>query len=62
LRADLTFARASLDIYRVTDIALMARAWQDRALTALAPSESAYLARDKGTTLWARRRNIRSDA
>ncbi len=51
LRA-INIARATLSVHHVTDIALMARVWQDRALTALAPSESAYLARDKGTTIW----------
>ncbi|MFA5040350.1 MAG: hypothetical protein WC464_01785 [Bdellovibrionales bacterium] len=44
--------RVTLDVFRVTDVSLMARAWQDRALTALAPAESAYMARDKGVTIW----------
>jgi uncharacterized protein YfaS (alpha-2-macroglobulin family) len=41
-------ARATLDVYRITDPALMAHVWQDRTQTTLAPSESAYLARSKG--------------
>ena len=45
-------AHAKIDVYRVTDPALMARVWQDRAQTALAPSESAFLARSKGQTIW----------
>jgi|GEM_PF-4518724 hypothetical protein len=44
--------RANIDVYRITDIALMAHVWQDRMQTALAPSESAALARDKGLTIW----------
>ena len=45
-------ARANIDVYRIADSNLMARIWQDRTLTALAPSESAYLARNKGVTIW----------
>jgi len=51
LRA-INVAHASVSVHHIADTALMARIWQDRALTALAPSETAYLARDKGTTLW----------
>jgi hypothetical protein len=51
LRA-INVGRASLDVYHVTDVGLMIRAWKDRALMALAPSESAYLAREKGKTIW----------
>ncbi|MDD4615561.1 MAG: hypothetical protein PHW76_00340 [Alphaproteobacteria bacterium] len=43
---------ASIEVYRMTDPALMARVWQDRALTALAPSEAATLARSKGSPVW----------
>jgi len=42
----------TLEIYRITDAASMARAWQDRAQTTLAPSESAYLGRTKGQKIW----------
>ena len=45
-------AHAKINVYRLTDAALMTRAWQDRAQTALAPSESAFLARSKGQTVW----------
>jgi uncharacterized protein YfaS (alpha-2-macroglobulin family) len=45
-------AHARLTVYRLTDPAAMARAWQDRAQIALAPSESAYLARNKGQQIW----------
>ncbi len=41
-----------LNVYRVSDVSLMARAWQDRSLTSLAPSESVYLAREKGDAVW----------
>lgn len=45
-------ARVKLDVYRVTDIETMAHVWQERAQTSLAPSESAYLARNKGQRVW----------
>jgi uncharacterized protein YfaS (alpha-2-macroglobulin family) len=51
LRA-LNVARANIEIYRITDPSVMARVWQDRGLTALAPFESAALARSKGTAVW----------
>ncbi len=41
-----------IDIYRVSDAPSLARAWIDRAQTALAPTESAYLAHDKGQAVW----------
>ena len=45
-------ARAKIDVYHVTDIATMARVWQERAQTSIAPTESAYLARSKGQKAW----------
>ena len=45
-------AHAKIEIYKLTDIAALASAWQNRAQTALAPSESAYLARTKGQSVW----------
>ncbi|MDR3424029.1 MAG: hypothetical protein P4M13_02980 [Alphaproteobacteria bacterium] len=45
-------ARAKIELYSLTDPSLRARVWQDRAQTALAPSESAYLARTKGQKIW----------
>ncbi|MGB9152602.1 MAG: hypothetical protein WCD70_05895 [Alphaproteobacteria bacterium] len=45
-------AHAKIDVYRVTDITSMAHVWQNRAQTALAPSESVYLAHDKGQQVW----------
>ncbi len=44
--------RVNIDVYRISDIHSMARAWQGRTLTALAASESAALAREKGSTIW----------
>ncbi|MDE1900778.1 MAG: hypothetical protein KGI37_03920 [Alphaproteobacteria bacterium] len=51
LRA-INLAAASIRIYRLTDRDAMAQAWQNRSQVALAPSESAYLARTKGTLVW----------
>lgn len=45
-------AHARIDVYKVTDISSMSRLWQDRAMTSLAPSESAMHARTKGLTVW----------
>ncbi|MDD3371009.1 MAG: hypothetical protein PHE27_04180, partial [Alphaproteobacteria bacterium] len=42
----------NLSVYSVTDIPAMAHIWQDRAMMALAPSESSALARSKGNTIW----------
>lgn len=44
--------RASIEIFRITDPAAMAQAWQDRAQTTLAPTESLYIARTKGQAVW----------
>ncbi|MDE2030303.1 MAG: hypothetical protein KGI97_07045, partial [Alphaproteobacteria bacterium] len=45
-------ARATLEVYRITDPSTMAHIWQTRAETAIAPSESAHLARTKGALAW----------
>ncbi|MDX2028430.1 MAG: hypothetical protein SFW62_07320 [Alphaproteobacteria bacterium] len=44
--------QADIELYRVSDPAFMAQAWREKQQTSLAPSESAYLARERGTLLW----------
>ncbi len=44
--------RAKLEVHRIADPALMASVWQNRAQMALVPTESAYIARTKGKTIW----------
>ena len=44
--------KIKLDVYRITDRVSEANIWQNRAQTALAPTESAYLAREKGQNIW----------
>jgi uncharacterized protein YfaS (alpha-2-macroglobulin family) len=41
-----------VELYRLTDPGLMAEAWEQRAQTDLAPSESAYFARHNGQLMW----------
>ena len=43
---------AHIELYRITDPALMAEAWRQRLQTTLAPSESSYFARNKGKLVW----------
>jgi len=45
-------SRAKVELYRIEDAALMAEGWRQRLQTTLAPSESAYFARNKGRLLW----------
>jgi uncharacterized protein YfaS (alpha-2-macroglobulin family) len=49
-----------LTAYHLTDIPVIARAWQDRAEAALAPSESVYLAKNKGQQIWQSENDIPS--
>jgi len=44
--------KVSLELFRITDPAAMAEAWEQRMQTTLAPSESLYFARDKGASVW----------
>ncbi len=45
-------SQVKLEVYRIADAAQIAAAWQRRAQTVLVPTESAYLARTKGKTIW----------
>jgi uncharacterized protein YfaS (alpha-2-macroglobulin family) len=45
-------AKVTLELYRITDPAKMAEAWNQRLQTTLAPSESLYFARANGTLVW----------
>ena len=45
-------AHAKMEVYRVTDIPTLAHIWQDKAQTNVAPTESVYMARNKGQKIW----------
>lgn len=44
--------QAKIELYRIDKIDQMTEAWQQHKQTTLAPSESAYFARDKGHLIW----------
>lgn len=43
---------AKIELYRISTLPLMLDAWRQHKQTTLAPSESAYFARDKGQLVW----------